>query len=96
MNEATVAKNLAKHLQELYPADLWGDDITVMNKAQTKEHGYTSGGATILWEGGPRNRFDDPWTYDCDMEMLQWVQERYGKGFWLEAVNHWMLAVYKR
>ena len=95
MNEVTVAKNLANHLREIY-AEYGADEITVMGKAKTAEHGYTSGdGATILWEGGPMSRYGSPWTYDTSNEMLDWVQERYGNKFWLEAVNHWMLKVLK-
>ena len=55
MNQTIVAKGLAKHLAEKYKG--WGtEEIVVMNKAQTKEHGYISDCATIIWEGGPINQ----------------------------------------
>ena len=55
MNETIVAKGLAKHLTEKFEG--WHtDEIIVKNKAQTADHGYTSGCATIIWEGGPRDR----------------------------------------
>jgi len=100
MNETIVAKGLVKHLAEKYAE--WGtgtsftDGIIVHNKAQTAEHGYTSGCATILWEEGPRDpQYDSPWTYDVDRELVSWVQAKYGKEYWLEAYSGWMLCVIK-
>jgi len=95
MNETIVAKGLAKRLAEQYHS--WGiDNIIVHNKAQTADHGYTSGCATILWEEGPRNPlYDTPWTYDVDRDLVNWVQDKYGSEYWLEAYNHWMLCVIK-
>ena len=51
MNETIVAKGLAKHLAETWGTS-FADGIIVHNKAQTANHGYTSGCATILWEEG--------------------------------------------
>ena len=98
MNETIVAKGLVKHLAEKYAE--WGtsftDGIIVHNKAQTADHGYTSGCATILWEEGPRNpSYDTPWTYDVDSELLTWVRAKYGHEYWIEAYNHWLLCVHK-
>ena len=95
MNETIVAKGLAKRLAEQYHS--WGIDIIIVhNKAQTADHGYTSGCATILWEEGPRNPlYDTPWTYDVDRDLVNWVQDKYGSEYWLEAYNHWLLCVHK-
>jgi hypothetical protein len=93
MNETIVAKGLAKHLTDKF--DAIEDDIRVMNKAETKEHGYTQGCATILAEGLPQDKYDAPWTYDLDGELLEFVQNKYGKEYWLEAHSNWMLCVWK-
>ena len=93
MNETIVAKGLAKHLAEKF--EVWGtDEIVVKNKAQTRDHGYASNCATILWEGGPYDPvYDTPWTYDTDSSLLDWVQEKYGSEYWIEAYSGWMLCV---
>jgi len=93
LNETIVAKGLGKHLAEKYAQ--WGaDGIIIHNKAQTADHGYTSGCATILWEEGPRNpQYDTPWTYDVDRELVSWVQAKYGTEYWLEAYSGWLLCV---
>jgi len=94
MNETIVAKGLAKHLAAKYEG--YADEIRVKNKAETKAHGYTEGCATILGEGLPYNEYTDgPWTYDLDGELQDWVEAKYGKGFWLEAYSSWMLCVYR-
>jgi hypothetical protein len=96
MNETIVAKGLAKHLQEIYPNKLWGsDEIIVKNKTQTLEHGYTGGCATLLWDGGPRDKYDSPWAYDTDRKLVDWVQEKYGSEYWLEAYSSWMICINK-
>ena len=93
MNETIVAKGLSKHLAEKY-ADWGTSELVVMNKSQTADHGYTSGCATIIWEGGPINpQYDTPWTYDADRELVSWVQSKYGTEYWLEAYSSWMLCV---
>ena len=95
MNETIVAKGLAKHLAETCPTS-FTDGIVVHNKAQTADHGYTSGCATILWEEGPRDmKYDAPWTYDLDGELTSWVQAKYGIEYWIEAYNHWLLCIHK-
>ena len=94
MNETIVAKGLAKHLTEKFEG--WHtDEIIVKNKAQTADHGYTSGCATIIWEGGPTDRYDASWTVDLDRELADWVQAKYGDEYWLEAYSDWMLKVQK-
>jgi hypothetical protein len=94
MNETIVAKGLAKYLAAKYEG--YADEIVVKNKAETLEHGYTSGCATILAEGLPYSETTDgPWTYDLDSELLDWVQEKYGSEYWLEAYSSWMLCVQK-
>ena len=90
MNETIVAKGLAKHLAVKYAG--YGDDIVVKNKAETEEHGYTSGCATIIAEGLPYSE-TAPWTYDLDRELVSWVQAKYGTEYWLEAYSEWMLCV---
>lgn len=94
MNETIVAKGLAKHLSEKFEG--WHtDEILVKNKTQTADHGYTSGCATIIWEGGPRDRYDASWAVDLDRELVEWVQSKYGNEYWLEAYSDWMLTVQK-
>ena len=94
MNETIVAKGLAKYLAAKYEG--YGDHIVVKNKAETREHGYTEGCATILAEELPYDETTDgPWTYDLDSELLDWVQAKYGKEYWLEAYSSWMLCVQK-
>ena len=88
MNETIVAKGLAKHLAEKFEG--WGTDgIIVKNKAQTADHGYAFGDcASIVWEGGPYE-----WTYDTDSTLVDWVQEKYGTEYWIEAYSGWLLCV---
>ena len=94
MNETIVAKGLVKHIAEKY--QFFGGDLRVMNKAQTKAHGYTQGCATILSEElGEELGTDAPWTYDTSGELLKWVQAKYGHEYWLEAYSSWMLCVNK-
>jgi len=66
-----------------------------MNKAETREHGYTSGCATLHSEDLPYDEFDAPWTYDTSGELLEWVQEKYGTEYWLEAFSSWILCIHK-
>ena len=89
MNETIVAKGLAKHLTEKFEYE--GSYLIVKNKAQTRDHGYAMGDcASIIWEGGPYE-----WTYDTDSSLLDWVQEKYGSEYWLEAYSGWLLFVNK-
>ena len=93
MNETIVAKGLAKHLAEKY--QFFGGDLRVKNKAETADHGYTQGCATIISEELGHDEFDAPWTYDTSGELLGWVQAKYGNEYWLEAYSGWMLCVNK-
>ena len=94
MNETIVAKGLAKHLAEKYEG-FGGEYIKVKNMAETKEHGYTDNGATIISEELPNDKHDAPWTYDTSGELLKWVQAKYGNEYWLEAYSHWLLCINK-
>ena len=93
MNETIVAKGLAKHLASKYAG--CADELVVMNKAETKRHGYTSGCATIISEDLPFDQYGAPWTYDLDGTLLEWVQATYGKAYWLEAYSGWMLCIWR-
>ena len=93
MNQTVVAKNIKKFLVEKYGAENT-EDLSVMNKTQTRDHGYVQGCPTLLWEEGPHTSCDCPWTYDCDGVVKDFVDENY-PDYYVEAYNSWMLCVWK-